>query len=83
MDERVNCMACLVIGDDRLVPAVAVIDGITHALATTTKQTRHYALCDFNKNKILVPGAYYGRLVSTDRISWTDQGRPCLPGKQG
>lgn len=44
MDDRVNCMACVAIGDDRLVP-----------------------------------GAYYGRLVSTDRISWTPQAS--LPGR--
>jgi hypothetical protein len=83
MDERVNCMACLVIDDDATAPGVAVVDGVTHALTTVGVGIRHYTLCDFDDAGVLLPGAYYGRLVGADRILWTDPGRSCLPGKQG
>jgi hypothetical protein len=80
-DERVNCMACLVVDDDMVAPGVATIDGITHALAALgVMRSRHYALCDFDDNDVLLPGAYYRRLVEPDRISWTPSS-VCLLGK--
>lgn len=73
VDGRVNCMACLVVDDDLLVPGVVVAKGVTHALTTVGAGMHHYALCDFNDDGMLLPNKYYGCRVAVDRILWTSK----------
>jgi hypothetical protein len=69
MDERVDCMACLAAGDADIPGVVIDADGgITHALTTVGSGTRRYRACDFDDAGVLLPAAYYGRLVELEQV---------------
>lgn len=59
MDERVNCMACLVSDAYGMLPrCVVTVGGITHALAETC-MGKAYRLCAYGAEGILRPGMYW------------------------
>lgn len=70
MDDRVNCMACLVADDDGILSNGVAKDGtIVHALARTggNRQTAHH-LCAFNNTGTLRCGVYWTSRVEEEAI---------------
>lgn len=70
MDERVNCMACLVAKEsDTLHRSVVTIGVVTHALARIASVTgTAYRLCAFNDEGLLKPGTYWEARVAEANI---------------
>ena len=59
MDERVNCMACLVADESGMTPGrVVTVGSITHAMADTC-EGRAYRLCAYDTEGMLRPGMYW------------------------
>lgn len=67
MDERVNCMACLVADESDMIDGVVVTVGVvTHALTPTGSRTIYY-LCAFEKEGML-RRTYWEAQVAEDDI---------------
>jgi hypothetical protein len=70
MDDRVNCMACLVADETgMLLGSVAVAGGVTHALARTggARQTAHH-LCAFDFAGTIRDGRYWSSRVDEEDV---------------
>ncbi len=71
MDERVNCMACLVADDEGMEKgAVFTKQGITHALAGTG-DSYLYLLCEFDDCGTPKSRACYYKHVHAGEVLWT------------
>lgn len=70
MDERVNCMACLVANEKGMINgAVATIGVVTHALTHFAGARRtFYRLCAFHDTGTLRPGTYWESRVDEKDI---------------
>lgn len=68
MDERVNCMSCLVSDEVGMeIGAVAMINGVTHAVARSASGL-FFPLCAFDASGTLRPGTYWRYQISEDRL---------------
>lgn len=65
MDSRVNCMACFCDDGEGVLPGVATVNGVTHALARSGFDYL-FRLCDFDKTGVLRPGRFPSARVDRD-----------------
>lgn len=61
MDERVNCVVCIL--REGYEPGVTIINGITHALAAVGCGYI-FRLCDFDRDDVLKSEAWPARMVN-------------------
>ncbi len=70
MDERVNCMACLVADESGMtIGAVVTVGVVTHALAKVAdSRGTSYHLCAFDASGTLRPGTYWDARAKEEDI---------------